>query len=153
MNDIRSATPEDMLLLKQMYLSEIEGHEERATTFANELIRRVKTLLAFSNGSLCETVSWDIRGGLDDGVVEMTSIGVNTSHRRKGIASKLVKRMIEDATQYYVNKGYGLRVIMLFMESKNEVARSFYSSLGFKENATIQELYPTDDGSIWTRHL
>jgi ribosomal protein S18 acetylase RimI-like enzyme len=153
MLDIRNATPEDVLLLKQMYLSEVEDHEERATVFANDLIYSVKTLLAMSEGTLCGTVSWDVRGGLDDGVVEMTSIGVNESHRRKGIASKLVEGMIDEVTQYFTQRGYSFRVILLFMESKNEVARRFYSSLGFKEDATIAALYPNDDGSIWTRHL
>ena len=153
MLDIREATPEDKLHLKQMYLVEIENHEERATAFANELIHRVRTLLAFSHGILCGTVSWDIRGGLDDGVVEMTSIGVNESHRREGIASKLILHMIEDATNHFAEEGYNLRVIILFMERKNEIARKFYSSLGFKEDAVIEALYPTGDGSIWTRHF
>jgi ribosomal protein S18 acetylase RimI-like enzyme len=153
MLDIRNASQEDIQILRQMYLSEVENHEERATAFANDLIQRFKTLLAFSEGSLCGTVSWDVRGGLDDGVVEMTSIGVNASYQRQGVASKLVERMIEEATDYFTQRGHGLRVIILFMERMNEVARKFYSSLDFKEEASITGLYPTDDGSIWTRHF
>ncbi|MFW9768796.1 MAG: GNAT family N-acetyltransferase [Candidatus Thorarchaeota archaeon] len=153
MLDIRNATREDHQLLRKMYLSEVEDHKERANAFADDLIQRFKTLLAFCDGHLCGTASWDSRGGLDDGVIEMTSIGVNTSKRRQGVGAKLVESIIEDATTFFTQRGYSLRVIILFMERNNEVARKFYSSLGFKENASIEALYPSDDGSIWTRHL
>jgi RimJ/RimL family protein N-acetyltransferase len=61
--------------------------------------------------------------------------------------------MIEVASSYFSQREYNLRVIILFMESRNEVARRFYSALGFREDASIESLYPADDGSIWTRHL
>lgn len=153
MLEIRNSTPEDLEILTKMYMTEVEAHEERANTFANELIHHFKTVLAIKDGTLCGTVSWDIRGGLDDGVVELVSIGVNATYQRQGIATRLVESMINEATHYYSQKGYKLRVILLFMERQNAGARKFYSSIGFKESATLEELYPQDDGSIWTRHL
>jgi ribosomal protein S18 acetylase RimI-like enzyme len=153
MLEIRNATPEDLQLLKNMYQTEIEDHEERATTFAKELIHHFKTLLAIKDGKLCGTASWEIRGGLDDGVVELTSIGVNASYHRQGVATRLVETLTNEATQYYSEGGYKLRVILLFMEKQNTGARDFYSSIGFTESATLEELYPNDDGSIWTRKL
>lgn len=153
MLEIRNATQEDLQLLKEMYLSEVEEHEERAQTFADQLINHFRTVLAIKEGNLCGTVTWDVRGGLDDGVVEMVSIGVNSAYQRQRVATSLVESMIGEAREFYSERGYNLRVIMLFMEKQNDVARKFYAALGFKEAATITALYPQDDGSIWTRHL
>lgn len=153
MLEIRNATQEDLPLLKEMYLREVEEHDERAQTFADQLIKHFKTMLAIKEGNLCGTVTWDVRGGLDDGVVEMVGIGVNAAYKRRKVATSLVESMIGEAREFFSEKGYDLRVIMLFMEKQNEVARKFYAALGFKEAATITALYPHDDGSIWTRHL
>jgi ribosomal protein S18 acetylase RimI-like enzyme len=153
MLEIRNAIHEDVPLLKQMYLNEVEEHEERAQTFAEELVKECRTMVAIKDNNLCGTVSWNIRGGLDDGVVEMVSIGVNSAFQRQNVATRLVESMIREATEHYSEKGYNLRVILLFMEKQNEVARKFYKSLEFTEAAVITALYPNDDGSIWTRHL
>ena len=133
MLEIRNATPEDLEILKRMYLTEVENHEERAESFSDILINQYKPLLAIKDSDLCGTVSWDSRGGLDDGVVELLSIGVNEDFQRQGIATKLVNSIIQEETRYFSEK--------------------FYSSIGFKESATIKDLYPHDDGSIWTLHL
>ena len=153
MLEIRNANPEDLEILKRMYLTEVENHPERAESFADILINQYKTLLAIKDNALCGTVSWDSRGGLDDGVVELSSIGVNEDCQRQGIATELVKSMIQEATRYFSHRGYNLRVVLLFMERQNVGAEKFYSSIGFKESATIEDLYPHDDGSIWTLHL
>lgn len=153
MIDIRTATSADIPLLENMYRKEIEDHAERAQKFAEDLVLRYKTLLAVQDNVVCGTVVWEPRGGLDDGVVEMIGLGVNKGFKRQGIATRLVDAMIEETLQFFSTKGYSLRVVILFMERKNETARKFYSANRFKEEATIPSLYPHDDGSIWTRHL
>lgn len=47
-----------------------------------------------------------------------------TSTRRKGIGSSLVKEMIETVNP---------RIVYAFTREKNELARAFYTSLGFKD--------------------
>ena len=153
MFDIRSATESDRVLLESMYLEEIEDHKERASEFAKDLIDRFKTMLALKDGQLCGTLTWDRRGGLDDGVVEIIGLGVNHEYQRQGVASKLVNFFIQETSKFYSEKSYSLRVILLFMEGENEVARKFYSNLGFTEDARIPKLYPHDDGVIWTKHI
>ena len=153
MTDIRAATSSDIPLLEKMYRNEIEDHAGRAQQFAEDLVLRYKTLLAIKDDSVCGTVTWESRGGLDDGVVELVGLGVNEGFRRKGIASRLVDAMIEEAAHFFSTKDYSLRVIILFMERTNETARKFYSANRFKEVTTIPSLYPQDDASIWTRHL
>ena len=153
MIEIRTATPSDLPLLENMYRKEIEDHLERARRFAEDLVLRYKTLLAIDDNAVCGTVTWEPRGGLDDGVVEMIGLGVTEGFKRQGIATRLVDAMIGEATQFFSTKDYSLRVILLFMERANETARKFYSTNKFKEVSTIPSLYPQDDASIWTRHL
>ena len=153
MIDIRTATSADIPLLERMYRNEIEDHTERAKTFAKDLVLRFKTLLALKDDSVCGTVTWEPRGGLDDGVVELVGLGVNEGFKRQGIATQLVEAMMEEASQFFSTKGHSLRVVLLFMERTNETARKFYSANRFKEMAVVESLYPHDDASIWTRHL
>ena len=153
MIEIRSATDADFNLLRKMYLEEVEDHADRATTFADDLIHHFKTILALQDNRLVGSLSWDTRGGLDDGVVELISIGVNEAVKRQGIATELVKSFIDTSLEFYSAHGYQLRVILLFMEKQNEVARKFYHHLGFSEVSVISNLYPHDDGVIWVRHL
>ena len=153
MIDIKSATSTDIPLLENMYRKEIEDHAERAQRFAEDLVFRYKTLLAIIEDTVCGTMTWEPRGGLDDGVIELVGLGVTEGFKRQGIASKLVDAMIIEASQFFETNGYSLRVIIVFMEKTNETARKFYSANRFKEVATISSLYPHDDASIWTRHL
>jgi ribosomal protein S18 acetylase RimI-like enzyme len=153
MFEIKEATSKDKALLENMYLEEVEEHAGRAETFAEDLINHFKTMLALEDGKLCGTLTWDTRGGYDDGVVELIGLGVNKKFQRQGVARRLVNYFIEIASKFYSVRGYSLRVILLFMEGSNEVARKFYSNLGFTEDARILELYPHDDGVIWTKHL
>lgn len=153
MIEVRNATSEDLPLLESMYLSEIEDHKERARKFAEDLVLRFRTIIAFQDGLVCGTVTWEVRGGFDDGVVEMLGLGVSEGFQRRGIATKLVDAMIKEATQFYISQGYSLRAVILFMEKSNETARKFYSANKFKEVAVVPSLYPKDDASIWTRHL
>jgi len=153
MIDFRTATSADIPLLENMYRMEIEDHAERAQSFAKKLVLRYNTLIAIKKKAVCGTISWEPKGGLDDGVVEMTALGVSEGFKRQGIATRLIEVMIENASQFFSNKGYSLRVILLFMERMNETARKFYSANRFKEVATIPSLYPHDDASIWIRYL
>ena len=153
MTDIRTATSVDIPLLERMYRNEIEDHAERAQRFAEDLVLRYKTLVAIKDDAVCGTVTWEPRGGLDDGVAELVGLGVSVGFKLQGIASKLVVAMIEESSQFFTSNGYSLRVIILFMEKTNETARKFYSTIRFKEVATIPSLYPCDDASIWTLHL
>ena len=153
MTEIRPASAVDIPSLESMYRTEIENHTERAQQFASDLVLRYKTLLATEDNVICGTVTWEPRGGLDDGVVELIGLGVNAKSRQQGVGTQLVQAMIDEATRFYSTRGYPLRVILVFMEHDNEIARKFYTTNKFKEVASIESLYPDDDASIWTRHL
>ena len=116
MPTIRTATNNDFDILREMYLSEVEPHNERAKAFANDLLSLMNTILCFDDERLCGTVSWAIRGGMDDGVIEIIGLGVNEHHRRKGIATKLIHEALEEAKRRFESSKYTLRRVFLFME-------------------------------------
>jgi len=152
MRTVRKATSSDKKLLVRLFISEVEDNRTLAEAFAADLLR-FQTILSLDDGNVIGTVSWDARGGLDDGVAELIGLGVNPDYRRKGVARELVQTLIHDVSKYYSEQDYKLRVIYLFMEKGNEVGRAFYESVGFKEVADVPNLYPHDDAAIWTLHL
>ncbi|MFQ5832350.1 MAG: GNAT family N-acetyltransferase [Candidatus Thorarchaeota archaeon] len=152
MRTVRGAVDSDRELLVKLFVSEVEDDAKLAEQFADDLLR-FRTILCLENQEVIGTVSWDIRGNLDDGVVELIGLGVNPKFRRQGIARKLVETLIQDVSEYYSKSKHHLRVIYLFMEKQNDLGRSFYNTMGFKEVAEVPLLYPHDDASIWTLHL
>ena len=150
---IRYATEEDFDLLIKMYLTEVENHHQRAEQFAKDLIYKLDTLLCIADDKVIGSISWDRRGGLNDGVVELIGLGVKSSFRRQGIAKLLIISLIDDAKKYFSVDGYKLRVIYFFMERQNEIGRLFYKNVGFREVSTIPEFYPDDDAIIWIKYF
>ncbi len=136
-------------LLVALYYQDIEKHQGRAQKFADDLIRKFNTILNISENSITGTLSWDVRGGLDDGVIELTAMGVSDEFRRKGIGRALVSHMIEIAGLHFVEANSKLRIVYLFMENGNNTARRFYGSLGFTEEGKLSGFYPHDDAAIW----
>jgi ribosomal protein S18 acetylase RimI-like enzyme len=150
---IRNAQGEDKKALINLYLNDVEYNLERAEKFAMDLIYRLKTILCLVNDEVIGTVSWDTRGGLNDGVIEMIGLGVSPKYQRQGLAKLLVIALINEVKNYYKEAGYKLRVIYLFMERNNEVGRHFYKALGFREVCQVPELYPQDDATIWIKYF
>ncbi|MGY5875283.1 MAG: GNAT family N-acetyltransferase [Candidatus Thorarchaeota archaeon] len=149
MQSFERANKSHKSLLVDMYLEDIADNGELAVQFADVLINSLRTILSFYDGELSGTLSWEIRGGPDDGVIELAAMGVRDAYKRKGVGSSLVKEMLSQAAEEFNEKGYEIRRVFLFMEHSNEPAREFYKSLGFVESATLQEFYPSEDASIW----
>ena len=151
MPSLRNATDSDIDILVNLYLNEVEDNEANAQVFARDLLYRMRTILYFEGEKLCGTISWEVRGGLDDGVAEIVGLGVNESNRRKGLASLLIEEVISEASETFREANAQLRILFLFMEAENTTARAFYNHLGFKEVANIPSFYPQDGASIFVR--
>lgn len=150
---IRNATEKDMDIVVKMYLDEVENHQQRAQQFAKDLIYRFKTNICLSDKSILGTITWDTRGGLDDGVIELVGLGTSSNFKRQGIARELVLSLINEAKKYFSKAGYKLRVIYLFMEKSNNIGELFYNHMGFRKVSDIPSLYPHDDAVIWVKYL
>jgi len=150
---IRSATEKDMDIVIRMCLDEIENHQQRAQQFAKDLIYRFKTIICVCDKKILGTITWDTRGGLDDGVIELVGLGTSSDFKRQGIARELVLSLINEAKKYFSKAGYKLRVIYLFMGKSNNIAELFYNHMGFRKVSEIPSFYPNDDAIIWVKHL
>jgi len=150
---IRNATEKDMDIVVKMYLDEVENHQQRAQQFAKDLIYRFKTIICVCDKNILGTITWDTRGGLDDGVIELVGLGTSSTFKRQGIARELVLSLINEANKHFSKAGYKLRVIYLFMEKSNNIGELFYNHMGFRKVSDIPSLYPHDDAVIWVKHL
>ncbi len=150
---IRSATEKDMDIVIRMCLDEIENHQQRAQQFAKDLVYRFKTIICVCDKKILGTITWDTRGGLDDGVIELVGLGTSSDFKRQGIARELVLSLINEAKKYFSKAGYKLRVIYLFMGKSNNIAELFYNHMGFRKVSEIPSFYPNDDAIIWVKHL
>jgi ribosomal protein S18 acetylase RimI-like enzyme len=150
---IKIIEKEDELLLKEMYLRDIEEDHDKASRFAHSLIYKQKTIACTHRNQVIGTISWDVRGGVEDGVIELTALGISPSFHRRGIGRELTLSLIREAKALFIKFGHKLRVIYLFMERNNEVGRKFYQSLGFREIFTIPSYLPHDDAVFWIKYF
>jgi ribosomal protein S18 acetylase RimI-like enzyme len=150
---IRDTHEEDFPLLIDLYLNEVENHVERARQFANNLIFRMKTIVCVDPEKIIGTISWEKRGGLEDGVVEITALGVSKNQQRKGIATQLMDHLIGEAQAFYHKEGYKLRILYLFMEKNNTRGCYFYGKSGFQQVCILKGFFPQDDAMIWIRYM
>ena len=72
---------------------------------------------------------------LTDAEVEVYFLGVEISHRGKGLGKKLVESIIG------FSKNYGAKVIILEVGVKNLPAKNIYLSLNFKECGIRKDYY------------
>jgi ribosomal protein S18 acetylase RimI-like enzyme len=150
---IRFSSEEDLETIKKMFLEEIIADKKLANRFAKDLVYKYKTFLFLVNKEIVGTISWDIKGGIEDGVVELVGLGVNQTYRRQGIGKNLVEAMIRECKTYFSELGYKLRVIFLYMERSNEIGELFYKSMYFNKICEISSFYPKNDAIIWIRYF
>ncbi|MFX1356356.1 MAG: GNAT family N-acetyltransferase [Promethearchaeota archaeon] len=150
---IRNVCEEDMELLINMYLNDVENHTERAIQFARDLIYRFKTIVCIGGEKILGCITWDTRGGLNDGVGEIVALGITPKFQRQGIARELLLTLINQAKIYFSEAGYKLRVLYLFMERNNKIAHKFYEFMGFREISEIPAFYPHDDAIFWIKYF
>jgi ribosomal protein S18 acetylase RimI-like enzyme len=153
MQKLRTATKDDIGPIADMYIEDVEDNRVRATEFAKDLVERFHTILCLDDKKLCGSISWETRGGLDDGVAEVVGMGVRSTYRRKGIGTKLIGETIKQLRASFLAAGSRLRILYLFMERSNEIARAFYQRLGFVESAMIPGMYPHEDAAVLVLRL
>ena len=150
---IRNATEKDMDIIVKMYLDEVENHQQRAQKFAKDLIYRFKTNICVSDKNVLGTISWDTRGGLDDGIIELVALGTRSEFQRQGVMRELVLSIENEARKYFSKAGYKLRVIYLFMEKSNNIGALFYNHMGFRKVSEIPSFLPKDDAVMWIKYF
>lgn len=68
---------------------------------------------------------------------DIANIAVDLNYRRKGIATKLVKEVIDEIDQAQVE-----------VRESNQIAQKFYQSLGFRKKTRIPKYYGDEDAWV-----
>ena len=150
---IRNATEKDVDIIAKMYLEEVENNQQRAQKFAKDLIYRFKTNICVSDKNVLGTITWDTRGGLDDGIIELVALGTRSEFQRQGVMRELVLSIENEAKKYFSKAGYKLRVIYLFMAKSNDIGKLFYNHMGFRKVSEIPSFLPKDDAVMWIKYF
>jgi len=150
---IRNATVKDMDIIVKIYLDEVENNQQRAQKFAKDLIYRFKTNICVSDKNVLGTISWDTRGGLDDGIIELVALGTHSDFQRQGVMRELVLSIENEARKYFSKAGHKLRVIYLFMEKSNNIGELFYNHMGFRKVSEIPLFLPKEDAVMWIKYF
>ena len=79
---------------------------------------------------------------------DITGVAVLPSFRRRGIARRLLQRLIEES------ETQGLTCLHLEVREGNRAARSLYESMGFTVDGKRKQYYrfPSEDAILMTRH-
>jgi [ribosomal protein S18]-alanine N-acetyltransferase len=79
--------------------------------------------------------------------VHITTLAVEQSFQRLGLATRLVDALLEKVLPL------GAEAITLEVRPSNLVARAFYEKLGFKQCGYRKKYYIDEDAIIMTKHL
>ena len=84
-----------------------------------------------------------------DTTIQITSLGVDPAHQRKGIARQLLTYMVEYA------QSNGISLITLEVRPSNQAAKALYASFGFKTVAIRKNYYthPDEDAELMLREV
>ena len=91
-------------------------------------LRFVATL----NGEIIAHVKYEKKQGIHNHIMKITSLVVDKKHRRKGIASKLMKNSMKHLPKK-------IKILTLAVDSKNKVAIGLYKKLGFKKYGLLKK--------------
>lgn len=89
----------------------------------------------------------DVRQVLDE--IQINSVDVDESHRRKGVASDMMRELIERARELACTK------ITLEVREGNTAARKLYDKFGFEEVGKRENFYsnPADDAILMDKEI
>jgi GNAT superfamily N-acetyltransferase len=96
----------------------------------------VQTLELLEGEQIIASATWFTTG--TDGLIQLLSLQVEPSHRRKGVGSRLFRVLRKEADLFFRTRGGKLRRVICNAEQKSHiVARAWLTHLGFHHVQTI----------------
>ena len=91
---------------------------------------------------------------IGQGIAEITGFGIaDEANRRKGWGSLLLETALRDIVSFMVKCNIDPRLVYLFANGEDEVAKSFYEARGFRFLARVPDLYRTGTACLYVRNL
>jgi len=139
--NIRLASEEDIPILEELFLEFSDWHLQRGETLRNVIKDTDGELLVVEYDGCIVAFLHQIfyvdplHAGVNS---DITSLFVKEEHRRKGIASQLMQKAIENAKRRKVIE------IHVTTREDNQKAIRFYQEHGFTREGVLFELNPSD---------
>ena len=116
---------------------------EAINAFSSELEKHFHYLVAIEQDKIIGLITWLMHGLPKHGLFELDRICILSESRGKGIGSKLVNKLVDDARSWYKEQGGSIRKLYLLTHEDNLSAHNFYEKIGFKYESTLEDHYYT----------
>ena len=97
--------------------------------------------MAVEEDKIIGLITWLMHGLPKHGLFELDRICILSQARGKGIGSKLVNKLVDDANGWYKEHGGSIRKLYLLTHEDNFNAHIFYEKIGFKHETTLESHY------------
>ena len=114
---------------------------EAINAFLSELDKDFHYIVAIEQDKIIGLVTWLMHGLPKHGLFELDRICILSESRGKGVGSKLVNKLVDDAKDWYKKKGGCIRKLYLLTHEDNLNAHLFYEKIGFKHESTLESHY------------
>ena len=114
---------------------------EAINAFLSELDKNFHYIVAIEEDKIIGLVTWLMHGLPKHGLFELDRICILSQSRGKGIGSKLINELVDDARSWYRGKGGRIRKLYILTHEDNLNAQIFYEKIGFKHETTLESHY------------
>jgi len=114
---------------------------EAINAFSSELEKDFHYIVAVEGDKIIGLITWLMHGLPKHGLFELDRICILSESRGKGIGSKLVNKLVDNARAWYKKEGGVIRKLYILTHEDNLSAHSFYEKTGFKHETTLNSHY------------
>ena len=114
---------------------------EAINAFSSEFEKDFHYIVAIEQDKIIGLVTWLMHGLPKHGLFELDRICILSESRGKGVGSKLVNKLVDDARGWYEKQGGSIRKLYLLTHEDNLNAHIFYEKTGFKHESTLESHY------------
>ena len=142
----KKATTDDKNEIAEVLLDfyNMKGFSEAINAFSSELEKDFHYIVAIEKDKIIGLVTWLMHGLPKHGLFELDRICILSESRGKGIGSKLINKLVDDARGWYKEHRSRIRKLYLLTHEDNISAHNFYEKTGFKHETTLESHYYTD---------
>ena len=116
---------------------------------ANCFLSHNNTILAKDGNRIIGKVLWYLKEDPYSGVVEFEELYVFEEYRRKGIGYELLRTSIKAVRDHFKNLGIEPRIIFLFVDENNKIARKLYEKFGFEYVANLGHIHSESENDLF----
>ena len=140
---LKKATIDDKNEIAEVLLDfyNMNDLSEAINAFSSELEKDFHYIVAVEEDKIIGLVTWLMHGLPKHGLFELDRICILSESRGKGVGSKLINELVDDAKDWYKKHGGSIRKLYLLTHEDNLNAHIFYEKTGFKHETTLERHY------------